>query len=186
MALNATIYKAQLQIADMDRNVYASPALTVARHPSETDERLMMRLLAYALHLPPDERQGSLEAAKGLSDTSQPDWWQRDLTGEIQHWIEVGQPDERRIVKAAARARRVTILAYSPSTPVWWNGVKAAIDRLRHAQVWSVAADSSRELAGLAQRSMKLQVTVQEGHVWFGDEARSVELIPQRLTPQPS
>lgn len=186
MALNATIFKAQLQIADMDRGVYASPALTLARHPSETDERMMMRLLAYALHVPADVRDGSLELAKGLSDTSEPDLWQRDLTGDIVHWIEVGQPDERRIAKAASRARQVTILAYASSTPIWWNGLKAQVERLRRVQVWAVAAEASRELSRLAQRSMKLQVTVQEGHVWVGDETRSVDLLPRRLTPEPT
>jgi uncharacterized protein YaeQ len=185
MALNATIHKAQLQIADMDRSVYASPALTLARHPSETDERLMMRLLAYALYVPADERDGALEPAKGLSDTSEPDLWQRDLTGDIVHWIEVGQPDERRIAKAAGRARQVSVLAYAASTPIWWNGLKAQVERMCRVQVWAVPAEASRELSRLAQRSMKLQVTVQDGHVWVGDETRSVELVPQRLTPQP-
>ena len=186
MALNATIFKAQLQIADMDRGIYTSPALTLARHPSETDGRLMMRLLAYALHVPANEHDGALEAAKGLSDTSEPDLWQRDLTGQILHWIEVGQPNERRIAKAASRAGQVSILAYAASTPIWWRGLQAQVERLHRVQVWAVAAEASRELSRLAQRSMNLQVTVQDGHVWVGDATRSVELQPRRLTPEPA
>jgi hypothetical protein len=101
MALKSTIYKAQLQIADMDRGLYADHALTLARHPSENDERLMMRVLAFALNVPADDHRGRLEFARGLSDTDEPDLWQHDLSGQLFHWIEVGQPDERRMLKAA-------------------------------------------------------------------------------------
>jgi uncharacterized protein YaeQ len=93
MALKSTIHKARLQIADMDRPLYADHSMTVALHPSETEERLMVRLLAFALNVPADDHDGALEAAGGLSDTDDPDLWQRDLTGRIVHWIEVGQPD---------------------------------------------------------------------------------------------
>ena len=101
MALKSTIYKAELQIADMDRHYYADHALTIARHPSETDERMMVRVAAFALFA-----QERLEFCKGLSDTDEPDLWQKDLTGAIETWIEVGQPDERRIAKASGRVER--------------------------------------------------------------------------------
>lgn len=120
MALKSTVYKAQLAIADMDRALYADHALTLARHPSETDERLMVRLLAFALHVPADDRRGRLEMARGLSDTDEPDLWQHDLGGALVHWIEAGQPDERRLLKACGRAERVTVLAYSAAVPLWW------------------------------------------------------------------
>ena len=110
MALKATIYKAHLQLSDMDRNVYGDHALTIARHPSETDERMMIRVLAFALHVPADSRGGALELAKSLWDTDEPDLWQKDLTGQIVHWIDVGQPDERRILKASPRAERCVAL----------------------------------------------------------------------------
>jgi len=106
MALKATIFKANLQIADMDRSVYADHALTLARHPSETDERMMMRVFAFALNVPADDHRGALALAKGLSDTDEPDLWQHDLTGQLVHWVEVGQPDERRLLKASGRAER--------------------------------------------------------------------------------
>ena len=185
MALKSTIYKATLQIADMDRSLYADHALTLARHPSETDERLMMRLLAFALRVPADDRLGLLTSAAGLSDVDEPDLWQKDLTGELRQWVEVGQPDERRLTKACARAERVGIYAYSSAVPVWWSGMSGKVDRLANLEVWQVPAEQSQSLAELAERSMQLQVTVQEGLVWFGNGERSVELAPRRLHPAP-
>jgi uncharacterized protein YaeQ len=181
MALKATIFKASLQIADMDRNVYADHAVTIARHPSETDERMMIRLLALALHLPGDTTQGTLEFGKGLWDTDEPDLWHKDLTGQIVHWIEVGQPDEKRLMKAAGRAERVTVISFSASTPIWWNGLRTKLTRARNLQAWQVDTTQSQALAQLAQRSMQLQVTVQDGAVWIGDGTQTVELAPQRL-----
>ena len=124
MALKATIHKAQLQLSDMDRHVYGEHSLTVARHPSETDERMMLRILAYALHVPADDLRGRLEFSKGLSDVEEPPLWQLDLTGEVVHWIELGQPDERRLRQAHGRAERVTVISYASSTPVWWSGIQ--------------------------------------------------------------
>lgn len=184
MALKATIYKANLQIADMDRNVYADHGVTIARHPSETDERLMIRLLAFALQVPADTHNGTLEFAKSLWDTDEPDLWQKDLTGQIVHWIDVGQPDDKRMMKASPRAGRVTVYAYAASTPIWWGGLENKITRARNLTVWQIDAEQSQALAVLAQRSMQLQVTVQDGTVWFGDGSRSVEITPQQLYPQ--
>lgn len=183
MALKATIHKASLQLADMDRNVYGDHAVTIARHPSETDERMMMRVLAYALHVPVDNHHGALEFAKSLWDTDEPDLWQKDLTGQITHWLEVGQPDDKRLMKASPRAERVTVYSFASSTPVWWSGIATKITRARNLTVWQVPADQSQALAELAQRTMQLQVTVQDGTVWIGDGQRSVEITPQRLTP---
>jgi uncharacterized protein YaeQ len=107
MALKATIFKAELSVADIDRGVYRDHALTIARHPSETDERMMVRLLAFALHA--DER---LEFGRGLSAEDEPDLSRRDLTGTLEQWIEVGLPDEREVRKACGRAREVFVYAY--------------------------------------------------------------------------
>ena len=185
MALKATIHKANLQIADMDRKVYADHALTIARHPSETDERMMMRVLAFALNVPASDDDGALELAKSLWDTDEPDLWQRDLTGQIVHWIDVGQPDDKRIMKASARAARVSVIGFSASTAVWWRGIENKITRARNVAVWQVDAAQSQALAALAQRSMQLQVTVQDGTLWVGEGERSVELQPRRLKPLP-
>src|SRR5512139_699869 len=181
MALKSTIFKAQLQIADMDRAVYADHTLTLARHPSETDERMMVRLLAFALHVPADDRRGRLEMAKGLSDTDEPDLWQHDLDGTLVHWIEVGQPDERRLLKACGRAERVTVIAYGPSVPLWWGPLQGRVARAANLEVWQLPHEQSRALAALAQRSMQLQVSVQDGLVWVGDGAHVVKLAPVRL-----
>ncbi|MFN7546171.1 MAG: YaeQ family protein, partial [Pseudomonadota bacterium] len=130
MALKATIYKAQLQIADVDRGLYADHALTLALHPSETEERLAVRLLAFALRVPHDDAAGALQFARGLSDTDEPDLWQHDLSGQLVHWMEVGQPDERRLAKACGRAERVTVLAYASAVPIWWAGIENRVARL--------------------------------------------------------
>ncbi|MDP1647055.1 MAG: YaeQ family protein [Rubrivivax sp.] len=186
MAIKATVYKASVQIADMDRSVYADHTLTLARQPSETDERLMVRLLAFALHVPADDHQGALQVARGMADADEPDLWQKSLTGELLHWIEVGQPDERRLIKACGRAARVTLYVYSQAASIWWAGVQPKLARLSNLAVWQLPAEQSQALARLAARSMTLQVTVQEGQVWVGDAHASVEIHPQPLmTPQP-
>lgn len=181
MALKSTVYKAQIQIADMDRSLYADHALTLARHPSENDERMMMRLLAFALSVPADDLRGKLTFAAGLSDTSEPDLWQKDLTGDIIQWIEVGQPDDRALAKACGRAEQVKLWAFSSAVPIWYAAIEGKLSRLSNLSVWQVAAESSRELATLAARSMQLQVTVQEGQVWVGDGQRSVLIEPVAL-----
>lgn len=181
MALKSTIHKATLQISDMDHHVYGEHQLTVAQHPSETAERMMMRVLAYALWRPADDLNGRLELAKGLSDTDEPDLWQLDLTGEVQHWIELGQPDDRRLMKASSRANRVTVLSYTASTPIWWAGLSNKLTRAPKVEVWQIAPEQSLALAATCQRSMQWQVTIQDGTVWISTDKGDVEITPQRL-----
>jgi uncharacterized protein YaeQ len=181
MALKATIYKATLQLSDMDRQVYGEHALTLALNPSETEERLMMRVLAHALNTPANDHQGALLAARGLADADEPDLWQKDLTGQLLHWIEVGQPDDRRMAKACGRADRVSIYAYAGSTPIWFAGLKNKISRLRNLTIWQIDAEASQALARLARRAMQLQITVQDGQVWVSSDHGTVELQPQAL-----
>jgi uncharacterized protein YaeQ len=183
MALKATIHRANLQIADMDRNLYADHGVTIARHPSETEERMMMRLLAFALCVPPSDDAGALEFAKSLWDPEEPDLWQKNLTGEIVQWIEVGQPDDRRLMKASGRAERVVVFSYSTSTPIWWSAIASKLTRARALTVWQVEPQQSQALAALAERSMQLQVTVQDGGVWMGNGVQSVEITPRRRHP---
>lgn len=173
MALKSTIYKAELQIADMDRHYYGDHSLTIARHPSETDERMMVRVAAFGLFA--DER---LEFCKGLSDTDEPDLWQKDLTGQIETWIEVGQPDDRRIAKASGRADRVVVIAYAGRTAdIWWQGVKGKIERLQNVTVWSLDDGIAEALGKMAERTMRLQLMVQDGDVSLGSEkADAVEI----------
>ena len=180
MALKSTIYKATLHIADMDRQLYAEHALTLALHPSETEERLLVRLLAFALNLPHDTERGALQFARGLSDSDEPDLWQHDLTGQLVQWIEVGQPDERRLAKACGRAERVTVYCYGSAAEIWWAGIRNKLTRLPNLTVWRIPADQARSLAQLAERSMQWQLSVQDGQLWLTSGERSLELLPQR------
>jgi uncharacterized protein YaeQ len=171
MALKATICKASLQIADMDRNYYGEHAVTVARHPSETDERMMVRLLAFALNA-----HEHLAFGKGLSDTEEPDLWQKDLTGAIEHWIEVGQPDDKRLLRACGRAGRVTVYAYGNRAELWWKPLAEKLERAKNLAVWRVPAPGAQALEKLAARSMELQCTVQERRLYFSNTAETVEM----------
>ena len=181
MALKATIHKALLQISDMDRHVYGEHNLTIARHPSETDERMMIRVLAFAMHLPADELRGRLEFSKGLSDVDEPELWQRDLTGDVVHWIELGQPDERRLRQASGRSERVTVLSYASSTPVWWSGLENKLSRLPKLAVWQIPHEQSQALAAMAERSMQLQISIQDGSAYISSASSSVEIHPVAL-----
>jgi uncharacterized protein YaeQ len=181
MALKATIYKAKVQLADMDRNVYADHELTIARHPSETDERMLIRLLIFALNAPPTNDHSALEFAKDMWDADEPALWEKDLTGRIQHWIEVGQPDEKRIMQASSRSERTSVYNFSSSTAQWWAGISSKISRAKKLTVWQVPSVQSQALAALANRSMEIDVTVQEGTIWVGDGQRSIEISPYRL-----
>ena len=140
-----------------------------------------MRLLAFALRVPHDTDRGALQFAKGLSEADEPDLWQHDLTGQLVQWIEVGQPDERRLAKACGRSEGVSIYAYGPAVPIWWAGIENKLARLSNLTVWQLPAEQAQALAQLAQRSMQWQVTVQDGSVWVSDGQQSVEVSPQAL-----
>jgi len=186
MALKATIYKARIELADMDRQIYGDHDLVIARHPSETDERMLIRLLAFALNVPADGDHGALEFGKDMWDANEPALVQKDLTGQITHWIDVGQPDEKRLLRTTSRAGRVSVYSFASSTPVWWKDLATKLTRCRNLTVWQVPSEQSRAMAALAQRSMKLQVTVQDGAIWIGDGTCSVEVAPLRLTISPA
>ena len=177
MALKATIFKAELQIADMDRGYYGGHTLTLARHPSETDERMMVRLLAFALFA--DER---LEFGRGLSTEDEPALWLKDLTGAVKLWIEVGLPDERELRKACGRADRVVVLCYGGrGADLWWNQNRDKLERLRNLDVMNLPAATTQALAGLARRNMSLQCTIQDGQAWLTDGPGTVHIEPGRL-----
>ena len=180
MAIKSTIYKATLQIADMDRHYYADHALRIARHPSETDERMMMRCLAFALNA-----GEALAFGKGLSDADEPDLWQRDLTGAIQLWIEVGQPDEKRILRACGRAGQVLVYAYSHSASLWWKPIAGKLERARNLTVYSIAASTAAALSKLAERAMNLQCTIHEGEIWMRNDDAAVKVEMATLMAPP-
>ena len=170
MALKSTICKAVLSVADIDRGYYRDHALTLARHPSETDERMMVRLLAFALHA-----DDALEFGRGISTEGEPAVWRRDPTGAIDRWIDVGLPDEREVRKACGRAREVHVLAYGGrAVELWWEANADKLLRQERLAVSEVPLEASRALAQMAGRAMRLQVTIQEGHVFVADGATSV------------
>jgi len=176
MALKATIFKADLQIADMDRNHYADYSLTLARHPSETDERMMVRLLAFVLFA-----EEGLGFGKGLCVDDEPDLWRKDLTGHIELWIDVGLPDEKWIRKACGRAGRVAVVCYGGRpAEVWWSQNRDKLEKLDNLCVYFLAAETSKALATLASRTMRLQCSVQEGQVFITDGERSLVIEPER------
>jgi uncharacterized protein YaeQ len=176
MALKSTIYRIKLNVSDMDRPHYCEYALTVARHPSESDERMMVRVLAFALHADEDLRFG-----RGLSTEDEADLYAQDLTGAIRLWIDVGLPDERLVRKAAARAEQVVVLNYGRTAGQWWEQSKATLARLSNLTVCRLSPADSQALASLAQRSADLQCIVQEGQIWLGDDGAMLQPSLERV-----
>ena len=177
MASNATIYKATLQIADLDRQYFQDHAITLARHPSETEERLMVRVLAFALHA--DE---TLSFGRGVGTEDEPALWQRDNTGTIDLWIEIGQPDERTLRQACGRSKQVIVYVYGArSAEVWWANQRLSLERLKNLFVTLLPMDSIRALTEMARPAMQLQWTIQDGHIWIADGTQTLHIELQRL-----
>jgi len=177
MAIKATVYKADLQISDMDRHYYQNHSLTLAQHPSETLERMMIRLLVFTLHAHED-----LALTRGLSSDDEPDIWLKLPTGEIDTWIDLGQPDEKRIKKACGRAREVYIYTYTQrSAEVWWQQINTKLTRFNNLHVIALSDEVGSSLTQLVQRTMTLQCNIQDHEAWFGDEKHSVHVAPTIL-----
>ena len=177
MALKATIFKTELAVADLDRNVYENFSLTIAQHPSENDMRMMVRLFAFMLFA--DER---LEFGRGLSSDEEPDLWKKDLTGSIDLWISVGQLDERWLRKASGRARRVVLVSFGDrAVDVWWEQNRGILEKLPNLTVLRLSGEQAQALAGLARRSMDLQCTIQDGDAMISGEGETVHLVPATL-----
>ncbi|WCM93037.1 YaeQ family protein [Acidovorax sp. NCPPB 2350] len=189
MAIKSTIFKAHVSIADIDHGYYADHALTLARHPSETDERMMVRLAALALQAHQLQTvcrgDGTLAFGAGLSDPDDPDISLTDFTGRKRLWIEVGQPEDKPLAKAASRADAVAVYAFHHAAEVWWKGIESKLSRLDKLSVWRLPSDATQQLATqqlatLAERSMQLQATIQEGALTLGSNLGSVHLEPLR------
>jgi uncharacterized protein YaeQ len=176
MALKPTIYKIQLDLADSDRGVYQRFPLTLARHPSETAERLTARVLAFGLWA-----EEGLAFTRGLSTTEEPDLWQHLPSGEIAHWIEVGQPEAQRVRKACGRAPRVSVLAYGKSASTWWGNQGGEISPLDRATVWQLPWTEVQAAAALVERNATLSLSIAGGTLYLDDGARSLSLEPLGL-----
>ena len=179
MALKATIFKAELTVSDLDRGHFDTHFLTLARHPSETDARMMVRLLAFALNA-----HASLEFGRGLSAEGEPDLVKKDLTGALDLWIDVGLPEEREIRKAAGRAREVKVYAYGGrSVDLWWNQNQQALEKLGNVSVLDIPEATLGAVTSLASRTMRLECTIQEGQVWLASGAETIHFEPRVLQP---
>lgn len=174
MAQKATIYKVELSVSDMDRHYYETHKLTVAKHPSETDERLMVRILAFALNA-----HEQLEMTKGLSTDDEPDIWQKSLSGELELWVALGLPSEKVVRQSCGKADAVVIYCYGGRTAeVWWDKIKNSTTRFNNLQVVNLSENETSELANLADRAMKLQVNIQDGEVMVSVDDRIVYVNP--------
>ena len=173
MALKSTVHKFALNVADMDRQVYGDFALTLARHPSETEGRMMLRLLAFALNA-----SEGLEFGRGISTDDEPDLWCRDLTGHITLWIDLDTPDPERLRKACGRADRVLLYCYGDrATPVWWEKHGKSLQRFPRLQVYQVADASCELLEDLGQQNSDIQCIVEGGYIWVSAGGTSVEVV---------
>lgn len=179
MPPNATIFKATLHIADMDRHYYEDHAVTLARHPSETDERMMVRLLAFALHAHP-----ALLFGRGIGTEDEPALWQKDLTGAIDLWIEVGEPDEKAMRQACGRSKQVAVYSYGGrGSDRWWEKTRPALSRCTNLTVINIPQEGSRALAQLAERNMDLHCSIQDGQILIGNGSTATQLELTTLYP---
>lgn len=170
MALGSTICKAELGIADMDRHYYETHELTLAQHPSETALRLMVRVAVFAFNA--GER---LAFTKGITQEDEPDLWEKDFSGDVQHWIDLGQPDEKRLRKACGRAEKVTVYTYQEgSAKAWWQQNQSRFCRFGNLEVVHLRIDG--DIAGLAQRSMKLQCNIDDAVMTMHAQGRDVSI----------
>jgi len=174
MAQNATIHKVELSISDMDRHYYETHKLTIAKHPSETDERMMLRILAFALNA-----HEQLEMTRGLSTDDEPDIWQKSLSGELDVWVTLGLPSDKVVRQSCARAGRVILYPYGGRTAeIWWDKIKGSAARFDNLQVIGFSEAETGALAELASRAMKIQVNIQDGEVMVSVEDGMVYLTP--------
>ncbi|MEN3809838.1 YaeQ family protein [Chromobacterium piscinae] len=177
MALTATIYKATLTLSDMDRGYYATHPLTLAQHPSETLERMMLRIAAFALNA-----SETLAFTRGLCADDEPELWQKNYADEIELWVDLGEPDEKRLKKACSRSERVVLYSYGGrASEVWWGQNEGKLARLDKLEVFRIDFDALQSLAALATRSMQLTATIQDGQLWLSYGDQTILLEPMRL-----
>jgi len=170
MAIASTIFKAELSVSDMDRNYYQTHNLTLARHPSETDSRLMLRLLAFALYA--DE---FLVYGAGISSDDEPDLWKKSLSGETEIWIDLGLPREKRIRQACGKSNEVVLFCYGARSAMpWWKQIEGQMKRFKNLKIYFCNDDDLAALTGLCNRNMQLQCGIQDGAIWMNSESTNV------------
>ena len=176
MAQKATIYKVELCVSDMDRQYYDTHNLTIAKHPSETEERLMVRILAFALNA-----HEQLEFSRGLSTDDEPDIWQKSLSGELELWVALGLPGEKIIRQSCSKANKVIVYCYGGRTAeMWWEKIKNSTIRFYNLQVINFLEKDTNELGKLASRSMKINVNIQDGDIMVSVDHSIVYVTPAK------
>ena len=179
MAQKATIYKAELSVSDMDRHYYGTHHLTIAKHPSETDERLMCRILAFALNA--HER---LEFSRGLSTDEEPDIWRKSLAGELELWVAMGLPSEKIVRQSCGKANEVIVYCYGgKAADMWWEKIKNSTTRFNNLQVINIPESESKGIGALAQRSMRIQINIQDSDVMVSVDGSIIYVNPIEWKP---
>lgn len=173
MALKASIYKVELQVSDLDRHYYASHSLTLACHPSETEERLMVRLISFALNA-----SEQTEFCKGLSDEDEPAIWQKSLSDEIELWVELGNPSDKRLKQACGKAKQVVLYCYGESnaSEIWWQKNQSVLSKLGKLKVYRFPKDVMEALSAQCQRNMDLQLTIEDQSVSLSNNDTLLEV----------
>jgi len=176
MALKATIFKATLQISDLERQYYATHELTIAQHPSETATRMLIRLLAFALYA-----DAELKFTRGLSSVEEPELWQKSLSGELELWIDLGQPEVRRLRQACGKARRVVVVTSGGrAAEIWYQKNREELARLKNLTIINLIVPDQEALTSLVERNMELQLTISEGEIWLTGHDTTVEISRER------
>jgi len=176
MAIKSTVIKLDLTISDMDRDYYQQHTLTMAQHPSETEQRLILRTIAFTLFARED-----LQFTKGLSDDSQPDLWQKNLIDDIELWIDLGQPDEKRIRKACHKAKQVIIFSYGDNAAkIWWKGVEGKAKGFNNLSVYHINTEQYNALDQLMKRHLVLNASIQDAELWLSDDQTSLHITPEQ------
>jgi len=176
MAIKATVIKLDLTISDMDRDYYQQHNLTMAQHPSETEQRLILRTIAFTLFA-----CEGLQFTKGLSEDSEPDLWQKNLIDDVELWIDLGQPDEKRIRKACHKAKKVIILSYGHNAAgMWWKSVENKAKGFTNLSVFHISTEQYNTLSQLMQRHLVLNASIQDAELWLSDDQHSLHITPQQ------
>lgn len=174
MATKATIYKVALQVSNMDAEQYGDYNLTIACHPSENEERMMVRVLAFAMFA-----NDELKFTQGLCDDEEPELWEKNMVDEIMLWIDLGQVDESRIKKACSRSKQAVVYTYQPrSADVWWDKIQNKLSRYNNLSIFSITEEETRSLGDLCKRTMQLFCMIQDGHIYLSNDLKTVEVCP--------
>ncbi|WOH38075.1 YaeQ family protein [Thalassotalea fonticola] len=176
MAQKATIYKATISLSDMDRHYYDTLNITIPQHPSETDRRMMVRILAYILNAEQD-----LQFCKGLSDDDEPEIWLKDYSEQIHLWIELGQIDEKRIKKGCTRSKEMRLYSYGAVADVWWKKIQNKLSSFSNLTIYKIDEDTCAQLATLVDRTMDLQCSIDSGQIWLGNHDTTVQIDLETL-----